>query len=47
MDQILLCKYSRPMIIMYDCGNTFLGHVFVNKYGTNYKCENKANPESN
>ena len=41
-DQAWLCRYPRPMIILYDRRNEFLGHAFKNdlienKYGTKPK----------
>ena len=43
-----LCRYPRPMIITYNRGNEFLGHVLKNdlienEYGIKPKCETKEN----
>ena len=52
IDPMWLCRYPCPTKIMYDCGNKFLGHAFINdliknKYGIKSKCATTATTQAN
>ena len=51
VEKTWLCRYPRPTIITYDCGNKFLGHAFKNdvtenEYRIKAKCATTANAKA-
>ena len=51
VQQIWLCRYTRPTIITYNSRNEFLGNSFKNnlikkKYGIKAKCVTTENPQA-
>ena len=50
VEKMWLCRYPLPMILMYNCGNKFLGRAFKNyaiknEYENQSKCATTSNPQ--